>query len=978
MKEFAAVHQFHSGTAVGDAVTNQMFELRHLLRSLGYESEIFAEHIAAGLGEEVRPLGSYRGASDELLLVHHSSGHDLLDDVVALPNPVVTVYHNVTPDRYFDDPAVRRYIRMGREQLGALAARSVCGVADSNYNRREMLACGFRCVDVLPVRTDFSAFAPAGRAPGAKGRDWLYVGRIVGNKAQHRLVRGFASYYRHFDRRARLVLVGGQYDEGYVRRVRQEADALGVEDRVVFRGKVSDRDLCAEYAAAGVFVSLSEHEGFGVPLLEAMAARVPVVAYGAAAIPETLGGAGVLLRTQDPDTVAATVHAVLSDPGVRDRLLRRQDTRVAQLGAFDVVATLRRVLARAAGEGPPLEVQVQGPFETSYSLAAMNRRLALALDSSTDLAVSLYATEGPGDYEPRPEDLARHPEAAALHRRSPRVPYPDVVIRQMWPPRVIDSPGGLTLQYFGWEESRLPEAMVTEFNAYVDGIGVYSTYVRDVLRDAGVTVPVGVVGCGVPAPDPTATIDAPELAGARGFTFLHISSAFPRKGVDVLLRAYFAAFSGSDEVTLVLKTFPNPHNRVGGLLEELRAGHADPPDVRWIDRDLDDPELDALYGLADCYVHAARGRFGLPVAEAMLADVPVIAVAHGGLADFVSDETAVTVPFSLAPAETHLAIEGSEWAEPDREALAAAMATMASAPDDPAVTARVRAAHALVGRTYTWEAAAGRWRGFIDRVAAAIEPTRVAMVSSWNTRCGIAEYSRYIMDHARGRAEFEVFADVDVEVVDPKAELGVSRTWKNRWEPELDALEGALLLSDAEVVHVQFNFGFFEFAHLAEVLDRQHARRGVVVTLHRTIDYDDRGELLTLRQIVPTLTRMDRLIVHQRSGAEYLASIGIEANVTLLPHGALPPRPSPRQTPVPPSDWASARWSPPSASSFPTRGPSTWWWPSTSSGGSSRTSCCLPSAPRTPLRSHESTRPPSVRRSPTGASRATSSSSPTT
>ncbi len=889
MREFAAVHQFHSGTAVGDAVTNQMFELRDVLQTLGYQSDVFAEHIAAGLGEEVRPLGSYAGAHDELLLVHHSSGHDLLDDVVALPNPVATVYHNVTPDRYFDDPAVRRYLRMGREQLGALAGRSLCGVAASNYNRREMRACGFRWVEVLPVRTDFSAFALAGRAPGAKGRDWLYVGRIVGNKAQHRLVRAFASYYRHFDRRARLVLVGGQYDEGYVRRVRQEAVELGVEDRVVFRGKVTDRDLCAEYAGAGVFVSLSEHEGFGVPLLEAMAARIPVVAYGAAAIPETLGGAGVLLRTQDPDTVAATVHAVLSDPGLRDRLLRRQDTRVAQLGAFDVVATLRRVLARAAGEGPPLEVQVQGPFETSYSLAAMNRGLALALDASTDLAVSVHATEGPGDYEPRPEDLARRPEAAALHRRSPQVPYPDVVIRQMWPPRVIDSPGGRTFQYFGWEESGVPEAMVAEFNSYLDGIGVYSTYVRDVLRDAGVTVPVGVVGCGVRVPDPTATIDAPELAGARGFTFLHLGSAFPRKGVDVLLRAYFATFSGSDEVTLVLKTFPNPHNRVGQLLEELRAGHVDPPDVRWIDRDLEDAELDALYGLADCYVHAARGEgFGLPVAEAMLADVPVIAVAHGGLADFVSDRTAVTVPFTLAPAETHLAIEGSEWAEPDGEALGAAMASMVAAPDDPAVTARVRAAHALVGREYTWEAAAGRWRALIDR-AAAVAPLRVAMVSSWNSRCGIAENTRYLVQHSRGRVDYELYADVDVDVVDPAAEGGVVRTWKNRWEPELDRLEDALLLSDADVVHVQFNFGFFEFGRLAAVLDRQHGRRGVVVTLHRTLDYDDQGALLTIREIADSLRRADRLIVHQESDARYLAELGIEENVSLVPLGSAPP-----------------------------------------------------------------------------------------
>ena len=219
----------------------------------------------------------------------------------------------------------------------------------------------------------------------------------------------------------------------------------------------------------------------------------------------------------------------------------------------------------------------------------MNRRIALALDEQADVAVSIYATEGPGDYRPLPEDLARHPRSATLHARSTDVPFPDVVIRQMWPPRVIDSPGGMTLEYFGWEESALPASMVDDFNAYLDGVGVMSTYVRDVLRDAGVTIPIHVVANGVEPPDPTATVEAPELDGLSGFVFLHVSSAFPRKGVDVLLRAYFEAFDGSSPVSLVLKTFPNPHNRVGELLDELRATYPDPPDVRWIDRDFERP-----------------------------------------------------------------------------------------------------------------------------------------------------------------------------------------------------------------------------------------------------------------------------------------------------------------------------------------------------------------------------------------------------
>ena len=156
MIEYRAVHQFHSGTAVGDAITNQMFELQRLLRELGLESEIFAEHIAPGLQDRIRSVHGYGGSESDLLLLHHSMGYDAFDDVISLPNDIVTVYHNVTPEQYFDNEVTRRHIRLGREQLMALARRSLFGIADSNFNRREMLAVGFRRVEVLPVRVDFS------------------------------------------------------------------------------------------------------------------------------------------------------------------------------------------------------------------------------------------------------------------------------------------------------------------------------------------------------------------------------------------------------------------------------------------------------------------------------------------------------------------------------------------------------------------------------------------------------------------------------------------------------------------------------------------------------------------------------------------------------------------------------------------------------------------------------------------------------
>jgi glycosyltransferase involved in cell wall biosynthesis len=892
--EYRAVHQFHSGTAEGDAITNQMLQLQGLLHELGFESEIYAEHIAPGLRDRIRSIHGYAGSESDLLLLHHSMGYSAFDDVLALPNDVVVVYHNVTPEQYFEDESTRLHIRLGREQLKVLAHRALFGVAVSNFNRREMLAVGFRRVEVMPVRVDFSEFhdlsLTARNTNTAASTDWLYVGRVIGNKCQRDLVTAFAYYRATFDREARLVLVGDTRATDYVDAVRAEAERLGVEDHVIMVGKVSDELLRSAFAGAGVFVSVSEHEGFGVPILEAMAAGVPVVAFGAAAVPETMSGAGVLLHTKDPAVVAATVQAVQSDPGLRQRLIERQHARIQQVESFDTRALLKRIIARASGVAIPLEVQVQGPFETSYSLAVVNRKLALGLDQRPGLAVSVYATEGPGDYEPAQSDLERYPEATALFARSRAVPFPDVVIRQMYPPRVIDTPGGITVEYFGWEESRVPESVVSDFNRYLDGVGVMSTFVRDVLRDCGVDIPIQVVGIGVVAPDPAATVHAPELEGLKGFTFLHISSAFPRKGVDVLLEAYFAAFDGRSDVSLVLKTFPNPHNEVAGILERLRAGHPNPPDVRWIDRDLEDREVEALHGLADCYVHPARGEgFGLPVAEAMAAGVPVIAMAYSGPADFVSDETAVTIPFTLETARTHLGLNDSIWAEPDGEQLVVELRRMADDPMRPEVRRRVEAARDLIVTRFSWEAVVDRWEEFINDLEESASLQKVAMVTTWNSRCGIAENTRYIVEHSRHVFEFDLFADVDAEVIDPLVDLGVSRTWKDRWTPDLAGLEEALRLTDAEVLHVQFNFGFFEFQRMADLLERQMETRGVVVTLHRTLDYDDQGELLSLRQIAPTLSRVDRLIVHQQSDARYLEEIGLSDNVSVVPIGATAP-----------------------------------------------------------------------------------------
>ena len=712
---YVAVHQFHSGTSDGDAITDQLFFIQRRLRQRGVLSNVYAEHIAPGLESRVRPIADLEPKGATLLVVHHSIGHTAFEQIANIDLPKVTVFHSITPERFFDDPTLRYHIRQGFDQLRQLARLSLYGIADSNHNRREMYDAGFDRVEVLPVRTDYSDFENLRSQRHDASSDWLFVGRVVPNKGQRDLVAAFATY-RHAYGDDHLHVVGDLSFTPYVDEVRDAVRRYGLEGSVTLHGKLPHGALLDRYRRAGLFVCLSEHEGFGVPLLEAMAAGIPVIARSSAAVPETMGGAGVLLDGCSPTDVASVARLLHLDAALRDGLIAAQASRVAKITAFDVDATLNRLVDADVTATRPRHVQIQGPFETSYSLAILNRELALGLRRGGN-DVTIYATEGPGDYEPQSADLEQHPEAADMHRAGRRRPFADVAIRQMYPPRVADSDAGLTFQYFGWEESGIPTTYVDDFNAHLDGIGTMSSYVRDILVAAGVRVPIHVVGVGVHSPDAAASSTAPELTDLRTRRLLHISSAFPRKGVDVLLRAYFEAFTDDDDVTLVLKTFPNPHNNVAEILEELRGEFGCPPHVCWIDRDLDRSELDALYGAADAYVHPARGEgFGLPVAEAMLASVPVIAVAATGLADFVNHETAAVIGHREAPALTHLSTRGSMWVEPARDELVDAMRDVVLGRGAEERASRVDRGRALIASEFTWDRVAERWERLIDAV----------------------------------------------------------------------------------------------------------------------------------------------------------------------------------------------------------------------------------------------------------------------
>ncbi|CAB4888046.1 unannotated protein [freshwater metagenome] len=639
--------------------------------------------------------------------------------------------------------------------------------------------------------------------------------------------------------------------------------------------------------------TLIVHHGWGAEGLEQVLAVAPrvVVAYSDVRSTEALRTvsdrrAAALGRRQLRLLARHAVGAVVCSNAERRQLLRAGFSAVQVLdAASDAEAVLGELVTAAMQPPGVVTVQVQGPFETSYSLAILNRQLALGLAGHPGLDVSIFATEGPGDYVPLERDLAALPEAADLHAKAAHRPFPDVVIRQMFPPRVNDAPGGLNLQFFAWEESRIPDEYVSAFNSHLDGIGAMSSFVAEVLRTSGVDVPIEVVGNAVHRPVASSFPEHELLAELPAFRFLHISSAFPRKGVDVLLNAYFDNFSADDGVTLILKTFPNPHNQIAAQLEALRASHPNAPDVRWIDHDMTAEEIDALYSAASCLVHPCRGEgFGLPVAEAMLARIPVIAPASTGLADFVSDDTALTVPFQMVEARTHLSVAGSMWAEPDAAAVGRQMRAIFSNPDDPAILRRVDAAERLISVQYSREAWSQRWFDFIETRRRRMRAPRIALITTWNSRCGIAEYSADLVSAAGDRWDVEVFANTNAEPVEPLRDEFVVRTWTADPLAPTDDLQRCLSESDAELIHVQYNFGFLGLSQLVQLIETESPNRPVVVTLHRTEDLESPDLTVRLGDIRDVLARADRLIVHQIADEVRMRGLGL-TNVECIPIG---------------------------------------------------------------------------------------------
>jgi len=340
----------HKGDAIGDSARR----VRALLREMGHQSDLYAMTIDDDLRGDVIPWTDAGARNGDLTIFHFALVSPMTAEFAKLPSGRVLQYHNVTPAHFFAGyaPEIFRLAKLGREDLQTLVGHTDIALGDSEYNRQELEALGFTNTGVFPIAVDTNRITKAPRRPALEAvlneegwTNFLFVGRIVPNKKIEDHIKLAEHYKRYVDEQYRFVFVGKtDATPRYYAAIRALLERYRMpQGRFIFTGPVPDEDLATYYRTASVYISLSEHEGFCVPLLEAMAADVPVLAYSSTAVPDTLGGAGVQFAPKDLEYAAELLGELAYNDDLRTQVIARQRSRLADFGDDRIRKQLERL-----------------------------------------------------------------------------------------------------------------------------------------------------------------------------------------------------------------------------------------------------------------------------------------------------------------------------------------------------------------------------------------------------------------------------------------------------------------------------------------------------------------------------------------------------------------------------------------------------------------------------------------------------------
>ncbi|TGM02238.1 glycosyltransferase family 4 protein [Leptospira jelokensis] len=331
------IHQFSAGFQLGDAISQEMLEIKRLLAKENYEGKIFAENVLSSDRKFAEKLTKANIKPEDVIVYHHSIHSKVLDFLLQFPNKKILIYHNVTPESFFEDYDLRfsYLLRKGREDLTVIKNHFQHSFAVSQFNLNELIHLGFKQSRVFPLHLNFQKWNLNSEDIKSKTHSnqtpsFLFVGRIAPNKCQDDLIRFARTWKSNYGKNFSLRMLGfcNPDQQSYLDELNFMITQLDLQEEVKIIPYVDESMLKKIYSDSNLFLSMSEHEGFCVPLMEAMHFQLPVVAYAAGAVPETLGEAGILFQSKDFDQLAKEIDKIFQNNEYRNKVLFQQNQRL--------------------------------------------------------------------------------------------------------------------------------------------------------------------------------------------------------------------------------------------------------------------------------------------------------------------------------------------------------------------------------------------------------------------------------------------------------------------------------------------------------------------------------------------------------------------------------------------------------------------------------------------------------------------------
>lgn len=347
--------QFLPTLSFGDAVGNDAVALHYAMKEMGYDTHIYCENLDRRIDKKIADdlrMGMPELKSKDIVIYHHSTSSALAEILPKCGCRMIMIYHNITPPGFFKGYSASAYdsATMALRELAFLSDKVDYCMAVSEFNKQGLIEGGFKCeIGVRPILIPFDDYKkkPDKKIIGKYGDGYtniIFVGRIVPNKKQEDVIAAFAYYKKNVNPKSRLILVGNPVGfESYLERLKKYAASMGLED-VVFTGHISFPAILAYYRIADVFLCMSEHEGFCVPLVEAMYFNVPIIAYKSCAVPYTMGESGLVTDSKNPVEIALLIDRVVNDSALRQSIIDGQRKRLDDFSYENVRAIFEKQL----------------------------------------------------------------------------------------------------------------------------------------------------------------------------------------------------------------------------------------------------------------------------------------------------------------------------------------------------------------------------------------------------------------------------------------------------------------------------------------------------------------------------------------------------------------------------------------------------------------------------------------------------------